>query len=39
VVTKDVAADELAVARGEQRGFAGWAKRFRQRQQAKKDSK
>jgi bifunctional UDP-N-acetylglucosamine pyrophosphorylase/glucosamine-1-phosphate N-acetyltransferase len=39
VVTKDVAADELAVARGEQKGFAGWAKRFRQRQQAKKDSK
>jgi bifunctional UDP-N-acetylglucosamine pyrophosphorylase/glucosamine-1-phosphate N-acetyltransferase len=25
VVTKDVAADELAVARGEQRGVAGWA--------------
>jgi bifunctional UDP-N-acetylglucosamine pyrophosphorylase/glucosamine-1-phosphate N-acetyltransferase len=39
VVTKDVAADELAVARGEQRGFAGWAKRFRERQQAKKGSK
>jgi bifunctional UDP-N-acetylglucosamine pyrophosphorylase/glucosamine-1-phosphate N-acetyltransferase len=39
VVTKDVAADELAVARGEQRGFAGWAKRFRERQQAKKDKK
>jgi bifunctional UDP-N-acetylglucosamine pyrophosphorylase/glucosamine-1-phosphate N-acetyltransferase len=39
VVTKDVAADELAVARGEQKGFAGWAKRFRARQQAKKDSK
>jgi bifunctional UDP-N-acetylglucosamine pyrophosphorylase/glucosamine-1-phosphate N-acetyltransferase len=39
VVTKDVAADELAVARGEQKGFAGWAKRFRARQQAKKDGK
>jgi len=39
VVTKNVAADELAIARGEQRGFAGWAKRFRARQQAKKDSK
>lgn len=37
VVTKDVAADELAIARGEQRGFAGWAARFRARQQAKKD--
>ncbi|WP_310468063.1 bifunctional UDP-N-acetylglucosamine diphosphorylase/glucosamine-1-phosphate N-acetyltransferase GlmU [Sphingomonas sp.] len=29
VVTKDVAADSLAVARGEQKGFAGWAARFR----------
>jgi bifunctional UDP-N-acetylglucosamine pyrophosphorylase/glucosamine-1-phosphate N-acetyltransferase len=37
VVTKDVAADELAIARGEQHAFAGWAKRFRARQQAKKD--
>lgn len=36
VVTKDVAPDELAIARGEQRGFAGWAARFRARQQAKK---
>ncbi len=36
VITKDVAADELAVARGEQRGLAGWAARFRKRQQAKK---
>jgi bifunctional UDP-N-acetylglucosamine pyrophosphorylase / glucosamine-1-phosphate N-acetyltransferase len=35
VITKDVAADELAVARGEQRGLAGWAARFRKRQQAK----
>jgi len=39
VVTKNVAADELAIARGEQRGFAGWAARFRARQQAKKDQK
>jgi len=39
VVTKNVAADELAIARGEQKGFAGWAKRFRDRQQAKKDNK
>jgi bifunctional UDP-N-acetylglucosamine pyrophosphorylase/glucosamine-1-phosphate N-acetyltransferase len=37
VVTKNVAADELAIARGEQKGFAGWAARFRARQQAKKD--
>jgi len=36
VVTKNVAADELAIARGEQKGFAGWAARFRARQQAKK---
>jgi len=39
VVTKNVAADELAIARGEQRGFAGWAARFRKSQQAKKDKK
>jgi len=39
VVTKDVAADELAIARGEQKGFAGWAARFRARQQARKDKK
>ena len=36
-VTKDVASDELAIARGEQRGFKGWAARFRERQQAKKN--
>ena len=29
VITKNVAADSLAVARGEQRGFTGWARRFR----------
>ncbi|HET9398591.1 MAG TPA: DapH/DapD/GlmU-related protein, partial [Sphingomicrobium sp.] len=39
VVTRNVAADELVVARGEQRGFAGWASRFRTKQQAKKDKK
>ena len=39
VITRDVAADELAVARGEQKGLAGWAARFRKRQQAKRDSK
>jgi bifunctional UDP-N-acetylglucosamine pyrophosphorylase/glucosamine-1-phosphate N-acetyltransferase len=39
VVTKNVAADELVIARGEQKGFAGWAARFRARQQAKKDKK
>jgi bifunctional UDP-N-acetylglucosamine pyrophosphorylase/glucosamine-1-phosphate N-acetyltransferase len=37
VVTKPVAADELAIARGEQRGLAGWAKRFREKQRAKKE--
>jgi bifunctional UDP-N-acetylglucosamine pyrophosphorylase / glucosamine-1-phosphate N-acetyltransferase len=36
VITRDVAADELAVARGEQKGLAGWAARFRKKQQAKK---
>src|SRR3954452_13115722 len=36
VITKDVAADELAVARGVQKGLAGWAARFRERQLAKK---
>jgi bifunctional UDP-N-acetylglucosamine pyrophosphorylase/glucosamine-1-phosphate N-acetyltransferase len=38
VITKDVAADELAVARGEQKGLAGWAARFRKRMAAKKDA-
>lgn len=36
VVTKDVEADSLAVARGEQKGIAGWAKRFRERQSARR---
>jgi len=31
VITKDVAADSLAIERSEQRGIAGWAKRFRAR--------
>jgi bifunctional UDP-N-acetylglucosamine pyrophosphorylase/glucosamine-1-phosphate N-acetyltransferase len=38
VITRDVAADELAVARGEQKGMAGWAARFRERM-ARKASK
>ncbi len=38
VITRDVGADELAVARGEQKGLAGWAARFRKHQQAKKDA-
>lgn len=36
VITADVEADSLGVARGKQQGFAGWAKRFRERMQAKK---
>ena len=36
VITEDVEADSLAVARGEQRGFAGWAKSFRDRMLARK---
>jgi bifunctional UDP-N-acetylglucosamine pyrophosphorylase/glucosamine-1-phosphate N-acetyltransferase len=36
VITKDVAADELAVTRAEQKGLAGWAARFRKRQQSNK---
>ncbi|MCY7339898.1 MAG: bifunctional UDP-N-acetylglucosamine diphosphorylase/glucosamine-1-phosphate N-acetyltransferase GlmU [Sphingomonas bacterium] len=39
VITKHVAADSLAVARGEQRGFTGWAKRFRDKALAKKGVK
>jgi bifunctional UDP-N-acetylglucosamine pyrophosphorylase/glucosamine-1-phosphate N-acetyltransferase len=31
VITKDVEADSLAVERNEQRGLAGWAKRFREK--------
>jgi bifunctional UDP-N-acetylglucosamine pyrophosphorylase/glucosamine-1-phosphate N-acetyltransferase len=36
VITKDVAPDSLAVERSEQRGVAGWAKRFRERMLGKK---
>ncbi|WP_448582075.1 bifunctional UDP-N-acetylglucosamine diphosphorylase/glucosamine-1-phosphate N-acetyltransferase GlmU [Thermaurantiacus sp.] len=32
VITRDVAADSLAIARGRQEGHAGWAKRFREGQ-------
>ena len=35
VITEDVEADSLAVERTEQKGFAGWAKRFRERQPKK----
>ena len=31
VITKDVGADSLALERSDQRGIAGWAKRFRER--------
>jgi bifunctional UDP-N-acetylglucosamine pyrophosphorylase/glucosamine-1-phosphate N-acetyltransferase len=36
VITKDVEANSLAVARGEQKGIAGWAQRFRAAKVAKK---
>ena len=36
VITEDVEADALAVERSEQRGLAGWAKRFRERMAARK---
>jgi bifunctional UDP-N-acetylglucosamine pyrophosphorylase/glucosamine-1-phosphate N-acetyltransferase len=35
VITKDVEGDALGVARADQRGIAGWAKRFRTRKAAK----
>ncbi|MEO5772831.1 MAG: bifunctional UDP-N-acetylglucosamine diphosphorylase/glucosamine-1-phosphate N-acetyltransferase GlmU [Sphingomicrobium sp.] len=35
VITRDVEADSLAVARGEQHGIAGWAARFREKMAAK----
>jgi bifunctional UDP-N-acetylglucosamine pyrophosphorylase/glucosamine-1-phosphate N-acetyltransferase len=38
VITEDVEADALAVERSEQRGLAGWAKRFRERMTARKAS-
>jgi len=31
VITRDVEPDSLAVERSEQKGIAGWAKRFRER--------
>lgn len=31
VITEDVEADSLGIARGEQKGISGWAKRFRER--------
>jgi len=31
VISRDVAADSLAIERGEQKGIAGWARRFRER--------
>jgi bifunctional UDP-N-acetylglucosamine pyrophosphorylase/glucosamine-1-phosphate N-acetyltransferase len=37
VITKDVAPDALAVARGKQVEIAGWSKAFRERQRAKKE--
>ena len=36
VITEDVEADALAVERSEQRGLAGWAKRFRERMASRK---
>jgi bifunctional UDP-N-acetylglucosamine pyrophosphorylase/glucosamine-1-phosphate N-acetyltransferase len=35
VITADVEADSLAVERAEQKGFAGWARRFRERMTGK----
>ena len=39
VITKNVADDSLAVARGEQRGFVGWARKFRAAATAKMGAK
>lgn len=39
VVTRDVAADALAVTRGEQKEIKGWAAKFRTKSKAKKDGK
>lgn len=39
VVTRDVEADSLALARGSQEGKPGWAKRFREMMQARKAAK
>jgi bifunctional UDP-N-acetylglucosamine pyrophosphorylase / glucosamine-1-phosphate N-acetyltransferase len=37
VITEDVAPDSLAVERSEQKGIAGWAKRFREKMLAKRN--
>jgi len=39
VITKEVKAGALAVARGAQMELAGWAERFRQRKKAEKAAK
>jgi bifunctional UDP-N-acetylglucosamine pyrophosphorylase/glucosamine-1-phosphate N-acetyltransferase len=39
VITKDVEANALAVARGEQRQIAGWAEKFRAKKKAEKATK
>jgi bifunctional UDP-N-acetylglucosamine pyrophosphorylase/glucosamine-1-phosphate N-acetyltransferase len=36
VITADVEADSLGLARGKQQGFSGWAVRFRERMRARK---
>ena len=36
VITANVEADSLSVARGKQQGYAGWAIRFRERMKARK---
>lgn len=38
VITSDVEADALAVARGRQKSIAGWASTFRKRRKAEKDA-
>lgn len=38
VITSDVEADALAVARGRQKSIAGWASTFRKRRRAEKDA-
>jgi bifunctional UDP-N-acetylglucosamine pyrophosphorylase/glucosamine-1-phosphate N-acetyltransferase len=35
VITRDVEADSLAIERNEQKGIAGWARRFRERMSRK----
>ena len=38
VITSDVEADALAVARGRQKSIGGWAKAFRTKRKAEKDA-